>query len=83
MKYRGILASSSDPTGQTLSVTVQGIIIGLSSVIVFMGATFFHVQIQAADISTLATEVGTLIGAVVVIYGLVRKVINAVGTTTA
>ena len=80
-RYKGILASSSYTTGQTLSSTVQGLVVVLSSVVPLLALQFFHVQVSAGDISSLVTEIGTIIGAVLTIRGLVLKVINTYGTT--
>jgi acyl-CoA hydrolase len=83
IKYRGILASSSDTSGQTLSSTVQGIVVVLSAIVPMLALQFFHVTISATDISTLVTEIGALIGVVLTIRGLILKVINSpIGTTT-
>lgn len=80
MKYRGMLASSSDPSGETLSKTVEGVIIGASSLIIFAGLHFFNITVTANDVATLATEVGAIAGAIVTLYGLLKKLVNAVGT---
>lgn len=81
MKYKGILASSSDATGQTLSNTVQGLVVVLSAVVPLLALQFFHVQVTATDISTLVTEAGTIIGAMLTVRGLLLKVINTYGTS--
>lgn len=81
MQYKGVLASSSDPTGQTLSATVQGIVVILSSVVPMLALQFFHVQVNASDIASLVTEGTTIIGSILAIRGLILKVINSVGTT--
>lgn len=81
MTYKGVLASSSDPTGATLSNTVQGIVVVLSAVVPFIALQYFHVTITASDISTLVTEIGALVGVVMTIRGLILKVINTFGTT--
>lgn len=65
------LQSSQDP--EKVSNTVKGIILSLSSVIVLVGAQFFHVQLSASDVLTLATQIGTVAGAVVFFYGLLMK----------
>lgn len=82
IKYKGILASSSDDTGQTLSSTVQGLVVVLSSVVPLLALQLFHVQVSASDISSLVTEGATIIGAILTIRGIVLKVINTWGTQT-
>lgn len=71
------MASSSDPT--ELSRTVQGIIIGASSIIMFIGLQFFHIQILQADVTTFAASIGAVAGGIATIYGLVMKLVNAYG----
>ena len=81
MKYQGILASSSDPSGQTLSNTVQGLVVLLSAIVPLIAMQLFHVSISASDVSTLVTESAALIGTIMAIRGLVLKIINNLGTT--
>ena len=83
MKYKGIFASSSDATGQTLSSTVQGLVMVLSAIVPILALQFFHVTVTASDVSSLVTEVATLIGIIMTIRGLILKVINKTATTTA
>lgn len=82
-QYKGILASSSDTTGQTLSNTVQGIVVVLSAIVPMVALQFFHVTVSANDIASLVTEVSVVIGAVMTIRGLILKVLNSkIGTVT-
>lgn len=81
MKYKGILASSSDPTGQTLSATVQGLIVVLSAIVPMLAMQYFHVVVTANDVSSLVTEVVSLVGIVLTIRGGILKILNTVGTT--
>lgn len=81
MKYKGILASSADPSGETLSTTVRGVIIGASSIIIFLGVQFFHVQITVDDVAMAATQVSMLISSGVAIYGIIMKIVHMFGTT--
>lgn len=75
-----VLQSSSDPTGQTLAMKVQGLILGLSSVIILVAAQLFHIQLTANDIVSLAAEFGAVAGAIAVIFGALRHLIIWWGT---
>lgn len=76
MRYKGFVASSSDASGETLSSTVQGIIVVLSAVVPMVAMQFFHVQVSANDISTLVTEIASLVGVILMIRGLIMKIVN-------
>lgn len=80
MKYKGILASSSDPSGGTMSKTVDGVVTILAAVLPMLALSYFHVQISAADVGSLVTEVATIVGAILTIRGTILKVINTYGT---
>jgi len=80
LKYKGILSSSSDPSGQTLSKTIEGIIIGASSLIVFLFTSFIGIPILSADVVQLAPMFGTAIGTIIAIYGVIKKIVNRAGT---
>lgn len=75
MKYSGIFASSTDP--EQLSQTVRGVIIAASVAIVFVGHLLFKIDIDTNDITVLATQMGVLAAAVLSVYGLFLKYINA------
>lgn len=70
-QFKGVLASSADPT--QLSTTVQGVIIGASSIIMFFGLQVFHIQIVQADVTTFAASIGAVVGGIATIYGLFKK----------
>lgn len=78
MRFKGIFASSSNP--EQLSKTVQGFVIGLSSIIIFFGLNFFGITITTADVTDLATGLGTTAGGIWMIYGLIMKFVVAIGT---
>lgn len=80
MKYKGILASSSDPSGETLSKTIEGIIVGASSLIVFLGTQVLGIPILSTDIGAIASAAGVVVGGIVTIYGVIKKILNRVGT---
>lgn len=75
--YKGILASSDDPT--QLSTTIQGLIIGASGIIMFLGLQVFHIQIMQADMTTFAAAIGAVVGGIATVYGLIKKLLNAYG----
>lgn len=81
MKYRGILASSSNP--EELSKTIDGIVVGASSLIMFVGLNFFHVSIVQADVTTFAASLSAVVGGVMAIRGLILKIINTFGKQPA
>lgn len=69
-RLAGTWAASSNPeTPEEISNRVKGIVLGLSSVIILISAQFFHIQLQATDIISLASELGALAGAAMTIYG--------------
>ena len=72
------LQSSQDPT--QVSNTVRGAILSVSALIIFFAAQLFHIQLSANDIITLATEIGTLAGAIWFFYGLLMKGTIAMGS---
>ncbi len=78
MKYAGWLQSSTDP--ETISNTVRGGILTASGLIIFFAAQFFHISLNANDIISLATEVGTLAGLVWAGYGAIMKLVVWLGT---
>lgn len=74
------LQSSTDPT--VISNTIRGAVLSFSGVIIFVAAQLFHVQLGANDVISLATEIGTLVGALWFFYGLIMKVVVRFGTHT-
>lgn len=63
----GWAASSADPT--EVSLRVKGVILALSSVIIFVAAQVFHITLTAQDVVELATQVSGVAGLVVSLYG--------------
>ncbi len=74
------LQSSQDPT--QVSNTVRGAILSASAIIIFAVGQFFHVQLSANDVISLATECGALAGAIWFFYGLGMKAVMKAGSTT-
>lgn len=81
-QLRSWLASSTDPTGQTLATKVKGAILAFSSIIILVVAATFHIQLSANDVITLATELGTIAGVIGVVYGSIQHLIIWWGTKT-
>ena len=83
MKYPKLLSSSVDP--QKLSLTVKGVIVGAIPVIMFL-APLFGVNLSDGILNDLAESVGNVIlqvgatvSAAMVVVGVVRKILVAVG----
>ncbi len=68
-KKFGALSSSQDPS--QIANKVKGLILGLSSLIIFVAAQFFNIHLSANDVISLATEISGVAGAVWMIYGFV------------
>lgn len=79
-KYKGLIASSQDPS--QIANTVKGIVLSLSAIIILAAQQFFHIGLNANDVLSLATEAGMAAGAVWTIYGLVMKVVVYFGKNT-
>lgn len=79
MKLAAWAASSANP--EEVSNRVKGIVLMLSSVIIFIAAQFFNLTLTPADMIEVATSLGAIAGAVMTIYGvglaLVRKFAHA------
>lgn len=63
----GSITSSQNP--DEIATRVKGIILAFSSVIIFGAAQFFHITLSANDIVSLASELGSVAGAVMTLYG--------------
>lgn len=72
-KKFGAITSSQNP--EEIANTVKGIVLSLSSVIILLGSQFFKVQLNANDVSTLATNVSMVAGAVWTLYGVGLKLL--------
>lgn len=75
------LQSSQDPT--EVANKVKGAIVVASSAIIYGAAHVFHITLTADDITTLATEISGVIGAVWFIYGIVLNLITFFAKKTA
>ena len=65
-KY-GAFSSSQNP--QEISNRVKGIVIALSSLIIFVAGNIFNINLQPTDVTDIATQLGGVIGAIWTIYG--------------
>lgn len=74
----GFLQSSQDPA--EVANKVKGLILTFSSAIILLAAAVFHVTLSANDLIQLATELGTLAGAVWTVYGCVLHLVTWLGT---
>jgi hypothetical protein len=72
------LQSSQDPA--QVANKVKGVILAASAVIIFMAAQLFHVTLTAGDVIQLATELGSIAGAIWAIYGCVLHLVTWLGT---
>lgn len=71
-KY-GALTSSQNP--EEIANKVKGSVVLASSVIIFVAARFFNLQLSANDIVSLGTQLGAVAGAVWAIYGAILHLI--------
>jgi len=66
-KKYGAITSSQNP--EEIATRVKGIILGASSIIIFIASQVFHMTVTANDVITLATELSTVAGAIWTLYG--------------
>lgn len=76
-KKFGSFSSSEDP--QKLAATVTGAIIGCSSLIIF-GLGRLGLPVSVEQVTTYAGVLGTAVGAIWTLYGLIRKAVIAFAT---
>lgn len=69
------MSSSEDP--QKLAATVTGSIIAVSSLLVLV-AGHFGFPLTVEQVTTYAGELGTAVGAIWAVFGLVRKMVIAI-----
>ena len=72
MKDLGLIGSSTDSS--QLSATVSGIIVALSSLIILV-ASKFGIMIDNVAVTSLAVQIGLVVGSMWTLYGLLRKVL--------
>lgn len=74
-KRFGVLSSSADP--KQLSTTVRGAILGLSALIIPLGA-YLGFSFSETDVAQFANQFGLAIGSLIFIYGVIQKGIIAI-----
>lgn len=67
----GAITSSQDP--EQIANSVKGIILAFSSIIILVAQQIFHIALSANDVISLGTEIGSVAGAVWLLYGLGLK----------
>lgn len=78
IELKGWLQSSQDPT--VIANKVKGLILMGSAFVILLAGQFFHITLTANDMVSLATEIGTIAGAVWAIYGCVLHLVTWLGT---
>ena len=66
-KLAGWASSSADP--EQISNRVKGVVLALSSIIIFVAANFLNINLSAQDVIDLATQLGAIAGLLMTIYG--------------
>lgn len=61
-------------TGQGLSLTVKGVLVGLVPIIIFTFNMIFGIDLTEIELMDIINEVTTVIASAVTVFGLVRKV---------
>jgi hypothetical protein len=69
-------ASSSDAT--QVSNTIKGLVVAGSSVIILIAGLYLHIQLSSNDVLTFGTELGTTVGFIWFVAGLVLKAVHFV-----
>lgn len=72
-KRFGALSSSTNP--QELAATVNGAILAVSSIILYVGTNLVGIDITQGDITSFAAAIGAVAGGVWTVYGLLRKLV--------
>jgi hypothetical protein len=73
-KLAGWAASSSN--SDEISNRIKGIVLSLSSVLIFVAAQFLGLTLNANDISDLASLAGVTAGAIWTLYGVFLALVN-------
>jgi hypothetical protein len=73
-KLAGWAASSENP--EQISNRIKGIVLSLSSVLIFVAAQFLGLTLNANDISDLASLAGVTAGAIWTLYGVFLALVN-------
>lgn len=76
-ELKGWLQSSQDPT--QVANKVKGLILMASALVILVAGQVFHITLTANDMVSLATEIGTIAGAVWAIYGCILNLVTWLG----
>lgn len=71
------LQSSVDAT--KVSSRVTGIVVGASSAIILVATNFLHLNLTADNVTSFATSLGMLIGAIVFVKGFIIWGLSKIG----
>ncbi len=63
----GSITSSQSP--DEIATRVKGMVLAFSSIIILVAGQFFHITLSANDVISLAGELGSVAGAITVLYG--------------
>ncbi len=72
-KKFGAITSSQNP--EEIANTIKGMILAFSSIIILVATQFFHITLSANDVLSLASEAGSVAGAIWLLYGVGLKVL--------
>lgn len=67
----GSLSSSTDP--EKLSATVTGLIVSIASVLALLLSKVLGLPITAEQVATYAGSIGSAVGGIWFLFGLIRK----------
>lgn len=71
-KY-GVMTSSQNP--EEIANKVKGAVLAVSSIVIFVAAKFFQIEISVNDMTALAGSLGTLSGLIWAVYGTILHLI--------
>ena len=69
----GAFSSSENP--DELASRVKAIILGFSTIIIFLAAQLFHITLTADDVVMLATQISSVAATIWFAYGVVKAVV--------
>lgn len=77
-KLKGAFQSSQDP--EQISNRVKGILLSVSSIVIFLVAKLFGINLTIQNYTDLVTLLGALSGAVWAVYGAVLALVTKFAT---
>lgn len=69
MDNRKFGAITSSTNSEEIAARIKGITMAMSSIIILIAAQFFHIQLAANDMISIASELGAVGGAIWTLYG--------------